>query len=253
MKQLTLSGIVRRRFVHCVNSHHQSVRDVIRSAGITPGEMCQIITDQLVDHLPLQTYNWIAAWLKMPLANVVALAGARPKLQDLVRTGMEIRGYRVTSTQDQITAAAEIGISVAVFRRALHGYADFSPSIRTCDRLAAWLAWTGFEPDDIVTAAGMIVRYRPDGRRVVLSPDIDRQIKPYPCACGRAGCMIPAHIPSGPRRKWRSDACRMWAKRQAAPKTHQRTIQYRIPSRLPQLPPIVRFIMINERPVPVRF
>jgi len=241
MRQTTLSGIVKRYFIH--STQRQPVEAVVAAIGLTPADLCRVIAGQDIASLPLFTYYQLARWLRMPLSNVIALAGARPKLEDLIRLGMEVRGYRPNSTQDQIRAAAETGISVAVFRRALHGYADFTPSIYTCDRLAAWLSWSGFEPDDIAAASGMVILYRPDGRRVALTQNLSQEIKPYPCACGRAGCMVPAHIPTGPRRKWRSDACRMWAKRRAA----------KSPAKLPQHDPIVRFIMINERSVPVRF
>jgi hypothetical protein len=143
---------------------------------------------------------------------------------------------------------------VAVFRRALHGYPDFRPSIHTCDRLAEWLGWSGFTPDDIVAAADMTIRYLPGGRRVTVALDVADRIRSYPCACGRAGCTIPAHIPSGPRRKWRSDACRMWAKRQArrAARLQAQKSPKKVRRASPH-PPIVRFIIINERLVPVRF
>lgn len=243
MREVTFSGIVRRRFIHCVRVHGQTAREVVDTLGIPPGDLCKVIAGQGLSRLPLSSYERIARWLRMPLANIVALAGLRPTIDDLMRLGMEVRGYRPTSADDQISAAREVGFSVAVFRRALHGYDDFRPSITTCDRLARWLAWTGFEPDDIALAAGMVVRYRQDRQRITLSLAADEQIKPYPCACGRVGCMVPAHIPSGPRRKWRSDACRMWAKRAAA----------RNAALSPRPAPLVRFIKINERPVPVRF
>jgi hypothetical protein len=240
-RQITLSGLVKRRFIHCIRTHGQTAHDVVESLGIPPGDLCKVIAGQGLARLPLTHYERIARWLRMPLANIIALAGLRPTIDDLMRLGMEVRGYRPTSADDQIRAAREVGISVAVFRRALHGYDDFRPSMVTCDRLARWLAWTGLEPDDIALAAGMVVRYRADRQRITLSLAADQSVMPYPCACGRPGCMIPAHIPSGPRRKWRSDACRMWAKRAAA-------------RSLPPRPaPIVRFIKINERPVPVRF
>jgi hypothetical protein len=247
MRQPTLSGIVQRRFLHCVNSRGQSVQEVVASIGIAPGDLCHLIANRGQASLSVNTCWHVARWLRMPLANVIALAGVRLKLPDLIWLGMQARGYRVRSAQDQIAAAAEAGISVAVFRRALHGYGDFSPSIRTCDRLAAWLAWTGLEPDDIVTAAGMVMHYRPDGTRIALTPAARRAIRPYPCACGRAGCMVPAHIPSGPRRIWRSDACRMWTKRRA-----QRIAQ-NARTAVPHPASIVRFIAINERAVPARF
>ena len=253
MRQLTLSGIVKRRFMHCVNRHGAPVSEVVQAIGIAPRELCQIIAGQPTIHLPLQTHDRVARWLHMPLANVVALSGIKPRLQDLIALGMERRGYHPSNSLDQIRAAADVGISVAVFRRALHGYADFRPSIYTCDQLARWLAWSGFTTDDIVTAAGMAVRYLPGGRRVTVALDVAERIEPYPCACGRAGCVIPAHIPSGPRRKWRSDACRMWAKRQAerdARRITRRSKRVRVSS---PHPPIVRFIVINERFVPVRF
>jgi hypothetical protein len=255
MRQPKLSGIVKRRFVHCVNNRHQPVAAVVTTIGISPGELCQIISDHHVNHLPVGTYYRIARWLQMPLANVVALAGARPRLEDLVRLGMRVRGQQPTSTQDQANAANEAGLSVAVFRRALHGYSTFSPSLRTCDKLATWLTWTGFDTDDIAYAAGMVVRYRADGRRVTITQETARQIKPYPCACGRAGCMVPAHIPSGPHRKWRSDACRMWAKRKTEREARvTRKSQTKHTSTAPpHTASRVRFITINERPVPVHF
>ena len=249
MRQPALAGIVQRRFLHCVNARGQDVSEVVASIGITPGELCRVISNQNMACLSLDTCYHIAHWLRMPLANVIALAGVRLKLPALIRLGMRARGYRATNAQDQIKAAAEAGIGVAVFRRALHGYGDFSPSIRTCDRLAAWLAWTGLESDDIVTAAGMVMHYRPDGTRIALSLAAERAIRPYPCACGRAGCTVPAHIPSGPRRIWRSDACRMWAKR----RDERETSNIRSRAALPHSTPIVRFIVINERPVPARF
>lgn len=249
MRQPSLSGIVKRRFLHCVHHHGQSVYDVVQTIGIAPGDLCRIIAGQGLNHLPLLTYFRIAHWLAMPLPNVTTLAGYSLSIDELIRLGMDIYGYRSTSAQDQILAAHQAGISVAVFRRALHGYDTFKPSIRTCDHLATWLHWTGFEADDIAFSANMLVRYRVDGRRVTVTPDVHK-IGPYHCACGRLGCMVPAHIPGGPRRKWRSDACRMWAKRRA--KHGQKTTQPAA-SPLPHRSPIVRFIMINERPVPVRF
>jgi hypothetical protein len=236
---------VKRRFLHCVNVRGQSVTEVVASTGIAPGDLCRLIVGQDTSLLSLRACYLIARWLHMPLANVVALAGVRLKLPDLVRMGMAAHGYRPNCADDQIAAAAQAQISVAVFRRALHGYASFTPSMRTCDRLAAWLAWTGLHADDIVTAAGMVVLYKADGTRVVVTPEIQQHSGPYPCACGRAGCMVPAHIPApvGQRRIWRSDACRMWARRQAqrAGQGHSSSI------------PLVRFIKINERSVPVRF
>jgi hypothetical protein len=243
MRQPTLSGIVKRRFLHYVHTRDYTVGDIVNDMGITPGDLCRLITRQNIGHLPIPTFFQTARWLRMSLANVIALAGTRPKLSDLIKLGMVVHGYIPSSTDDQIKAANDVGVSVAVFRRALHGYESFKPSIRTCDQFADWLAWTGFTPDDIATAAGMIVCYQPDGQRAVISPDIAKTIKPYPCACGRAGCMVPAHIPNGPRRKWRSDACRMWAKRNLERES--------VP--LPHQTEIMRFIMINERRIPVRF
>ena len=67
--------------------------------------------------------------------------------------------------------------------------------------------------------------------------------------------MVPAHIPNGPRRKWRNDACRMWTKRkierEAAQKQEQKNGAKIAP--LPHQPEIMRFIMINERRIPARF
>ena len=140
MRQITLAGLVRRRFLYCTK--RQSVRAVVMQIGISPGDLCQVIADRHATRLSLHTYYQIARWLHMPLANVIALSGKRLKLAELVRLGMSVRGYEISSTHDQITAANEVGISVAVFRRALHGYASFTPSVRTCDRLATWLAWT---------------------------------------------------------------------------------------------------------------
>lgn len=253
MRQLTLSGIVGRHFVHCVNQRGQTARDVVHMIGVTPGELCQIIAGYQVASFSLQTYDRIARWLQMPLANVIALAESKPRLQHLIELGMETHGCVPTNSRDQIRAAAEAGISVAVFRRALHGYADFQPSIHTCDRLARWLAWSGFTADDIIAAAGMTVRYLPSGRRVSVSADAADKLEPYPCACGRAGCMVAAHIPSGPRRKWRSDACRMWAKRQIQRATRVRGPESRHACAPLRHSPIERFITINERLVPVRF
>lgn len=247
MRQPTLPGIVQRRFVHCVAHHGEPVPALVARIGAPPGDLCRIIAGQHIARLPLTTFERIARWLGMPLANVTALAGRAPALDELIRLGMEARGYRPTSARDQIAAAAEAGVSVAVFRRALHGYADFRPTIRTCDRLAAWLAWTGYDGDDIARAAGMAVRYRANGRRATVAADAAEALAPYPCACGRPGCMIPAHIPHGPRRKWRSDACRMWARRRArrAQPAHPSTGR-------PHPAPIDRFIVINERLFPVR-
>jgi hypothetical protein len=253
MRQLTLSGIVRRRFIHCVNQRGYTVSEVVQAIGITLRELCQIIAGQPTLHLSLRTHDRIARWLRMPLANVTALSGLKPRLQDLIALGMERRGYVATSSQDQISAADDVGISVAVFRRALHGYADFRPSVYTCDQLARWLAWSGFTTEDVVAAAGMTVRYLPGGRRVTVALDAAERIEPYPCACGRAGCVIPAHVPSGPRRKWRSDGCRMWAKRQAERDARRITCRSKKVRAASPHPPIVRFIMINERLVPVRF
>jgi len=229
------------------------VRALVERIGLPPVVLCKLIADQNAAELSLSSLFMIANWLQMPLINVVLLGNRQPTLAELVSLGMETRGYCTTSTYDQETAANEVGTSVAVFRRALHDYDTFRPSIRTCNQLAEWLSWTGFDSEDIAIAAGMMVRYLDDGRRITITPEIEQTIKPYPCACDRPGCVVPAHIPNGPHRKWRNDACRMWAKRktereakQLAPRNHPS-----IP--LPQHSPIVRFIMINERPVPVRF
>jgi len=250
MRKATLSGIVKRRFVHCINQHARSVPDLVAEIKLPPLQLCKLIAGQQLDELPLMVFYRAAQWLQMPLANALALAGRRPTLSELVRLGMHVQGYNPTSAADQLQAAQKAGVSVAVFRRALHGYADFRPSIRTCDRLAQWLSWTGLRSEDIAVAAGMVVRYLSEGRRVTISPENARQIGPYPCACGRAGCMVPAHVPQGRRRKWRSDACRMWAKRRA-----QRSVEAGALTTppLPHREPIVRFIRIKERPVPVRF
>lgn len=241
---MTLSGLVRRRFVHITTRHGLSAAEVVRGIGLPPVTLCHVIAGQKLNEIPLIAYARLARWLQMPLRNVLALAGVTPALADLVRLGMEWQGLRASSAHDQISAAQAAGVSVAVFRRALHGYANFRPSARTCDRLAAWLGWTGLGPEDIATAAGLVMSYRPDGRRVTVSRHRAQGVAPYPCACGRPGCMVPTHVPAGPRRKWRSDACRMWARRrgQGAPG---------IP--LPHPTPIVRFIAINERAIPVRF
>ncbi|MCD4685543.1 MAG: hypothetical protein K8S97_06375 [Anaerolineae bacterium] len=209
MRRSTLTGIARRRFVHCVNQHHTTVRELVSTIGLPPGDICKVITGQDVAHLPLLTYFRIAQWLRMPLINTVLLGGKQPAISELIRLGMAVRGYTPTNARDQLTAAAEITISVAVFRRALHDYDDFRPALHTCDKLAQWLSWTGFDTEDIAIAAGMLVRYLPDGRRITITPQAEQEIKPYPCACGRAGCMIPAHITHGPRPKWRNHAWRM--------------------------------------------
>jgi hypothetical protein len=256
MPHLTLSDIVKRRFIYCVNRHGYSVRALVMQIGVPPGELCRVVAGQKLEHLPLHTYAQIARWLNMQFANVTALAGVSLKLADLVHLGMEMRGHQPTSAADQQIAAQEADISVAVFRRALHGYHNFRPSIRTCDRLAAWLAWTGLDSADIAQAAGMMVRYRSDNRRITITPTAENLIRAYPCACGRPGCFVPAHVPSpnGPRRKWRSDACRMWAKRRAEQTVFGRAQTRKSPAAaLPHPTPIVRFIMINERYVPVRF
>jgi hypothetical protein len=243
MRQPTLPGIVQRRFIHCVTHHGEPVAALVARIGAPPGDLCRLIAGQQIDALPLTTFERIARWLRMPLASVTALAGRDPALAELVRLGMTARGARPTSTRDQVAAAGEAGISVAVFRRALHGYADFRPTMRTCDRLAAWLDWTGYDGDDIARAAGLAVRYRPDGRRITVAAG-EGALAAYPCACGRPGCMVSAHIPHGPRRKWRSDACRMWARRRA------RRVQATPATPCPT--PIDRFIAINERLFPVR-
>lgn len=248
MRQTTLSGLVKRRFVHCVNRRGESVVEIVRAIGLPPGDLCAIIAGQRTAPYPLETYYRLGRWLHMPLANVMQMAGAPPKLPDLIRLGMRVEGYRPSSSRDQVMAASRAGVSVATFRRALHGYADFSPSLRTCDRLAEWLAWTGFDSDEIVHASGMRVRYTDRGRRVTVSPSLEQEVAAYPCACGRPGCMVPAHIPHGPRRKWRNDACRMWATRHANAHDYSRQPA----SKSPYPAHFVRFIMINERRFPVR-
>ncbi len=244
-RQVTLSALVRRRFIHCMNARGQSAADLVREIGLPPLTLCHLIAGQNLPAIPLAAYYRIARWLQMPLWNALLLAGVGPDLAALVRFGMELRGYRVSSTEDQERTARAIGISVAVFRRALHGYPSFHPSVQTCDRLANWLAWMGVSAEEIALAAGMVVRYRANGRRLTITRQAAQAVAPYPCACGRAGCMVPAHIPAGPRRQWRSDACRMWARRhQIAPASVHP---------LPHSPQVVRFIRINERAVPVRF
>ena len=111
------------------------IRDLVRSRGLGDVYKRQAI--------PLAAYYRIACWLQMPLWNTLLLAGAGPDLAALVRFGMEVQGCRASSTEDQERTARAIGISVAVFRRALHGYSGFHPSMQTCDRLADWLAWMG--------------------------------------------------------------------------------------------------------------
>ena len=254
MRQTSLSGIVRRRFVHCVNYHQMPVHELVTIIGLSPGEICKVVANQNIPELPLHTIFQIAQWLRMPLVNVVRLSEKQPEINELLRLGLIARGYNSTNTSDQFAAAEEIGISVAVFRRALHGYEDFRPSVRTCDKLAQWLAWTGFDGDDIAVAAGMLVRYMSNGSRITITPQTEQTIHPYACACGRAGCMVPAHIPNGPRRKWRSDACRMWVARRSKHETRRAaTLVNRTVAPLPHRDRLVRFIMINERPVPVRF
>ena len=254
MRQITLSGLVKRRFIHYIRAHELPARDIVEMIGIPPGDLCRIIAGQNLSRLPLEAYYQLAIWLHMPLANVTVLADITPRLQDLIQLGMKARGYCPTSARDQVIAADDAGVSVAVFRRALHGYPDFRPSIWTCNRFANWLVWTGCVLEDIARAADMIVCYLPDGQPITIAVDEEREITLYPCACGRAGCMVPAYIPNGPRRKWRSDACRMWAKRKAEREMRAASAAERAPvSPLPNPAPIVRFIMINERRVPLRF
>ena len=253
MPRITLSGLVSRRLAHCVNVRGYDVPELIFSVGVSPKELCQIIAGhKIVEHSPYAYYQ-ISRWLGMPLSNVFALADISVNLKTLVALGMQVYGYRTTSTTAQVHAASDAGISVAVFRRALHGYEDFRPSIKTCDRIADWVSWSGFTSEDIAFSAGMMVRYYANGRRVALTQQANQHIAPYPCACGRAGCTVPAHIPYGPRRKWRSDACRMWAKRHERSTECQQSVSDREVFPLPQHTPLVRFITINERPVPVRF
>lgn len=249
-RQATLSGLVRRRFIHCMSARGQSAAELVREIGLPPLTLCHLIAGQNLPAIPLVAYYRIARWLQMPLWNALLLAGAGPDLAALVRFGMERQGSRPSSTEDQEQAARVIGISVAVFRRALHGYPSFHPSIQTCDRLANWLAWMGVSAEDIALAAGMVVRYRANGRRLTITQQTAQAVAPYPCACDRAGCMVPAHIPAGPRRQWRSDACRMWARRHLSAPAPISTAPAHP---LPHLPEVVRFIRINERAVPVRF
>ena len=250
MRQVTLAGLVKRRFLHRVQRGGESVRALVAVIGVPPGHLCRLIANQRVKTLPLATFVRVAHWLGMPLVNVLALAEIELTLDELVSLGMTARGLEPTNAADQEHGAQQAGVSVAVFRRALHGYPDFRPSMRTCDRLAGWLAWTGYGPEDVVRAAGMRLVMRPDGVCVSVTPEAAQTVGPYPCACGRAGCMVPAHVPQphGQRRKWRSDACRMWARRQI-----ERAGQGAGASAaLPQPAPIVRFIVINERRFPVR-
>lgn len=253
MPRITLSGLVSRHLAHCVNVRGYSIPDVVSSIGVAPKELCLIIAGHKIAEGSPYTYYQISRWLGMPLSNVLSLADISIDLKTLVTLGMQVYGYRPTSTADQVHAANNAGISVAVFRRAFHGYENFRPSIKTCDRIADWVSWSGFTSEEIALSAGMMVRYSANGRRVTLTQHANQHIAPYPCACGRVGCMVPAHIPYGPRRKWRSDACRMWAKRHKQPAGSQKTTLARDTLPLPQHRPLVRFITINERPVPVRF
>src|SRR5512139_2093488 len=177
MRQPTLSGLVKRRFIACITKPGQTAPAVVKAIGIPATELCQIIAGQPTASLSLHTHTQIARWLRMPLANVVALSGCRPRLKDLIVLGMEMRGWRPTNSHHQIQAATSAGLSVAVFRRALHGYEDFRPSLRTCDRVARWLAGTGFTTDDIAAAADMVVRYMPDGRRTTVTLDIAERVE----------------------------------------------------------------------------
>lgn len=249
MRQTSLSGIVRRWFLHLAVQRQIAVPQIVADCGIAPGDFCRIIANQNMSQISLPTYYRLSRWLHMPLAYVTALAPFAPKLEDIVRLGMVVRALRATSTQDQVQAAQEAGISVAVFRRSLHGYANHTPSLQTCDRLAAWLHWSGYTPDEIAASAGLMVRYTIDGVRQAVPREVLAKLEPYPCACHRPGCMVPAHIPSGPRRIWRSDACRMWAKR------HSEQVRQSLLTEahtLPSSATIVRFIAINERRLPVR-
>ena len=85
MPQLTLSGIVKRRFIHCVNRHKFSARILVKQIGVSPGDLCRIIAGRDLNHLPLIVYVRIARWLQMPLANVMVLANLSPDIADLVR------------------------------------------------------------------------------------------------------------------------------------------------------------------------
>ena len=249
-REITLSTLIKHRFIHCVNHRNQSAQNVVLLIGLTPGIVCQVIAGKNVETLPIEVFYRFARWLDMPLSSVMELAGAHPKLPELVRFALRAQGNIPSNTVDQESAAREAGLSPATFRRALHGYADFCPSLRTCDHLADWLAWTGFTADEIAASAGMLVRYTVTGRRVAVTPTLAQTVKPYPCACGRPGCMVPAHVPCGPHRKWRSDSCRMWATRRVRNEgtEHKRLSSTKSPC--PTAP--VRFITINEHLFPVR-
>lgn len=251
MQGPSLSGIVRRRFVLHVAGHGYSVQEVVAAIGLAPVDLCKVIADQNIHRQPLTTFWHLARWLGMPLSHITALGHKRPTLSELIRLGMVSRGYEPGNSTHQLAAAQSVGVSVAVFRRALHGYPDFRPSLRTCERFAQWLAWTGFSVEDIALAASMVIQQRADGQCVTTAVSTGGFVGPYPCACGRPGCFVPAHVPagSGPRRIWRSDACRMWSKRQLL----RTTAEGLPPPALPSRSPIVRFISINERIVPVRF
>ena len=97
---------------------YQSAADLVREIGLPPLTLCHLIAGQNLPAIPLAAYYRIARWLQMPLWNALLLAGVGPDLAALVRFGMELRGYRVPSTEDQERTARAIGISVAVFRRA---------------------------------------------------------------------------------------------------------------------------------------
>jgi hypothetical protein len=123
MRQPTLSGIVKRRFLYYVNAWDYSVYDVVSDIGITPGELCRVIARQDIGHLPITTFYHIAQWLRMSLANVIALAGTRPTLRDLVRLGMAVHGYILTNTEsDQGRQRTVRGLHSG----ALHGYESFT-------------------------------------------------------------------------------------------------------------------------------
>lgn len=247
MHQMTLSDLTRRHFVHCVNRRGMSAAEVVAQIGLSASEICAVIAGRAIEQRSPVTYYRLARWLHMSLAQIAALANVQPALSDLVRLGMILQGRRPTSTHDQCLSAAEVGIGVATFRRALHGYETFKPSMQTCDKLTRWLAWTGFTSEEIASSAEMFVGRNTRGRRITVAQVDEPMIAAYSCACGRPGCVVPAHLPSGPRRKWRNDACRMWASRNGRVHIPGTRSEAPYPTRH------ARFIMINERPVPVTF
>lgn len=251
MYQPSLSGIVRRRFIHCIADRGLSAGEVVSAIGLPPADLCKLIAGQVCSAHRAENLWCVARWLNMSVKNVALLAGQSLRLDELIALGMRHEGFRPNSSQDQLAAAQRAGISVAVFRRALHGYPDFRPSLRTCNLLARWLAWTGYDVFELAHSAGVRIQHLPNGRVLTTSVWREGLVGPYPCACGRSGCFVPAHFPTGPRRIWRSDACRMWAKRCSTKMLEQSHCVTTAP--LPHRPPIVRFILINERAIPARF